>query len=105
MERTSENSSFIQLKGMHYLFFSLVKCLQVAKIVAAPAAVHAINAHTFFLFSLSPNAFCRHCRRYSTRNERTRFHSFFHSCQMHARRRTRNAVRTMDACCRCAAAA
>ncbi len=46
MERTSENSTFIQLEGMHYLsFFSflyLVKCMQAAAIIPTAAAALAI---------------------------------------------------------------
>jgi hypothetical protein len=62
MERTSENSSFIQLEGMHYLscfpFFLPAKCMQAAAAAAAHATnAHATNAHAFFLFFyLSPNA-------------------------------------------------
>ena len=56
MERTSENSSFIQLEGMHYLscfpFFLPAKCMQAAA-----------------------------ARRRRTRNERTHF--FIISRQMH----------------------
>jgi hypothetical protein len=84
MERTSENSSFIQLEGMHYLscfpFFLPAKCMQAAAAAHATNAhatnAHATNAHAFFLF--------------------------FISRQTHARRRTRNAT---NACRRCAAAA
>ena len=58
MERTSENSSFIQLEGMHYLscfpFFLPAKCMQAAA------------------------ARRRRTRNERTRNERTRFLSFFY---------------------------
>jgi hypothetical protein len=63
MERTSENSSFIQLEGMHYLscfpFFLPAKFMQAA----AARRRRTRNERT---------------RNERTRNERTRFLSFFY---------------------------